>query len=178
MKKGEEEKPKTSSQVWTALAILAVAALLGAIFWLYRGQKKTADDLARSKDEYGQLLDLKKKVDSVQQRAGGGKPKPPPQDPADLPSYFTEKAAACGIAKVAVRVPEGTGRWGGWSEYAYTITFGERESTATRPALAAFLQTVEQERPYLKTKSLTVKFGEPNAASGNVVISFFKSQGR
>ena len=179
MKKGEEEKPKASGQVWMALAIVAVAALLGVIYWLYRGQKKAADNLARSKDEYVQLLDLKKKIDSVPQRAGGKrKPAPPPQDPADLPSYFTEKAAASGMANVAVRVPEGTGRWGGWSEYAYTITFGERGSAATRPALAAFLQTVEQERPYLKTKSLTVKFGEQNAASGNAVISFFKAQGR
>lgn len=178
MKKSKEEQPKSSGQVWTALAILAVAALSGGIYWLHRGQKKAADDLARSKEEYGRLLDLKKKVDSVQQRAGGVKVKPPPQDPADLASYFTEKATASGISKVAVRVPEGSGRMAGWAEYAYTITFGERESTATRPALAAFLQTVEQERPYLKTKSLNVKFGEQNAVSGNVVISFFKAQGR
>jgi len=177
MKKDEEKSDKGGGRLMFLLAAAAIAALGGVVGWYYRQRGEAETDFQRAKEDLARLKELGKKIASIKQRIGPGKKVvSPPDRPEDLVSFFTQKANAAGMPKVSLRPPDREIPWAGWREFPYAIETGRQENMVQRSSLVAFLEGVEKERPYLKTKSLNIKFGEQNTVSATATISFFKSE--
>lgn len=168
----EEKKPAGNGVL--LIAIVAVAALAGGVFWLHQRSEKSRKDLDRSVEEFNELRDLKARLLQVQNRAGGNKKvQAPPENPQDLVNFFGQKRRDHGIPNIAIKEPDREIPWTGWKEFPYTLTI-RKEDAVPLLNFVNFLAAVERERPYLKSKAVTINYEEGKMVWGTVTISFFK----
>lgn len=168
-----EEKKPTGNGV-LLLAIVAVVALGGGVYWLHLRSDMAKKDLDRSVEEFNQLRDMKARVQEMQRRAGGAKKVQAPTDnPQDLVNFFGQKRRDHGIPNIAIKQPDREVPWTGWKEYPYTLTI-RKEDAVPLLNFVNFLAAIERERPYLKSKAVTINYEEGKMVWGSVTISFFK----
>ncbi|MBI2933769.1 MAG: hypothetical protein HYY16_19165 [Planctomycetes bacterium] len=173
--KEAENKPASSFAGW-ALGGMAVAvvALTGLVFWL----KTRTEDMERKLDDsiaqYEEMKRLKARVTELVARAP--KEAQTAIDASEIATFLSAKANQFGIS--GMRINHTTPpRSGGWREIATMITLqGSRDQTIPRGPFVNFLAAVERERPYLKSKDLTLNFKESDLSNATVTISYFKRE--
>ena len=175
MRKPEEEKKGSSRGVFIFLVILLLG-VIGGIVWL-QGEVETAQlQLDQAKDDYEQMKGWQRSIAknrAKQKKAGGGAK--PPEDPSSILSYLTEKARQSGIpANLTVPIaPEKSPVVKGWRQWTWKFRInGNKENLLTRTSIVKFLQTVQKERPYLKTKDLTIDYQEDKVLKAYVEIYY------
>ncbi|GEM_PF-3216575 len=175
MTEAAEKKPGGGRTV-LMLAGLAIAVLGAVTLWLYRGVERSREGWERSCQEYDKMVAMKKTVVDLRQKAGGGKKiQPPPDNPADLASFFNEKARQAQIGNLGVKPPPRGSPWQGSTEFAYALSVS-KDGAVTRSSWVNFLVTIERDRPYLKAKDLSLNFEDNGAVWGSATVSFFKSE--
>jgi hypothetical protein len=168
-----EEKKKSGNAV-LVLAAVGVVALGGAVVWLQQRSEKAKANLERSVEEFNELRDLKAQVVDIQRKAGGAKKVQTPSDnPQDLVVFFGKKRTENSIPNIGIKEPDREVPWTGWREYPYLLTI-RKEDAVQRSNFIRFLESIEKDRPYLKSKSITVNFEPDNSVWGTMTISFFK----
>ena len=179
MRKPEEEKKGGSRGVFIVL-ILLVLGILGGIVWL-KGNVDTAQlQLDQAKDDYEKMKGWQRSIakNRVKQQKTGGGPKPP-EDPSSILSYLTEKARKSGIpANLTVPIaPEKSPVVKGWRQWTWKFRInGNKENLLTRKSIVDFLQAVQKERPYLKTKDLTIDYQEEKILKAYVEIFYLAKE--
>lgn len=173
------EKKPGSGRTLFLLAFLAIVVLAGVTAWLYRRAEKARDGWERSCQEYDKMKTMKKTIVDLRQKSGGGTKKiqPPPDNPGDLQAFFGQKRREQQIGDMGVREPDRAVSMQGWKEYAYQLSL-RKEAAVSRAALVNFLISIERERPYLKSKELTINYEENGTVWGNMTISFFKADAK
>ncbi len=179
MRKPEEEKKGSSRGVFIVL-ILLVLGVLGGIVWL-QGEVETAQSqLDEAKEDYEKMKGWQRSIAknrAKQQKSGGGSK--PPKDPGSILSYLTEKAQKAGIPANRTRAtaPEKSPVVKGWRQWTWNIRItGNKENTISRKSIVNWLEAVQKERPYLKTKDLIIEYLEDKVEKATVSIFYLAKE--
>lgn len=93
-------------------------------------------------------------------------------DQKNVNSYLFDKVVNFGVSNT-ISTPTSPKTTGSWHEYIYTINIPQRkENPVVKGTLVTMLETIERERPFIKTKSLNLTL-KNDAVWGIVTISSF-----
>jgi hypothetical protein len=160
------------------LALLVCAALAlaaGGMAWWLKGRSEQAErDRLSSIREYDLMRAMKKRISENEARTPKGGTEQ--VDVSQLTTFIDSKATAAGLgSRRFSNVP--VSKTGSWTEHAVTVTFesaGGKGASIPRGPFVDFLASIERERPYLKSKALTLRFDGQDLAAATVTISYFK----
>ena len=178
MKKETEEKSKGGSRGVFIVLLFLVGGVLGGIAWLNGEVQAAQERLDGAKEDYEKMKVWQRSIAKIRanQKKGGTKSGvKPPDNPSGILSYLAEKARQSGIPAQLTRTeaPEKRPAGKGWTEYAWKIRItGNKKNLLKRESIVNFLQAVETERPYLKTKDLTIDYQESDFLKAYIVISY------
>ncbi len=175
--KGKNEKPPSPMGNVALVASAAVAVALGGLcFWLKTRSEEMKKKLDTSITRYEQMKDLKRRVIDLVARAPKGDVKEE-GDPSKIAGYLAAKASQTGLPNPSIRQTTPP-KSGSWTESATTVDLRAqgRDASIPRGPFVDFLAAVERERPYLKSKALTMTYSGSDLSSASVTISYFKRE--
>jgi hypothetical protein len=162
--------------LFMGLSAVVAAGLTGEVLWLKAGAKDAQEGLEGSKEKYRQMVEMKTKVEDFKQRYGPSPPRPT-QGTEDLLGFLNAKARAAGIPmNLFTPSPSQPVKLQGWKEVSCTVTLSgaSKESPILRKAIVDFLAFVEEERPSIKSKNLTLEFTGDHFTSATITFSSFQ----
>ncbi len=175
MKKKEKQKVSGSAVALAASAVLA-AALGVLILWLQSRQEEMGRSLAASIKNYEKMKVMKRKL--LENKQPGRGPAPTPTDkPDDLTAYIGKTATKVGLPQQLINniTFEGERNTPPWREYPVSVNLsGLKDQPIPHTAFVTFLETIEKERPYLKSKNLTISFAGMDYLRVQATISWFR----
>ncbi len=161
----------------SSLALIASAVLVvilgGLIFWLKDRQEKKSAELASSITQYEQMKVMKKKLFGY----GNRKRTAITEKPDDLTAYIGKTASKVGLPQSMIGniTYEGEKNSPPWREFPISVNItGTKDQPVPHGALISFLETIEKERPYLKSKNLTLQFLQADYSRVQATISWFR----
>jgi hypothetical protein len=159
-------------------AVFLLAALVlglgGLVFHFDQEARKAERELARVKDEYREMVRLKRPVEEhLKSQKGRGAGTEPRNE--DLVTFLSRKATQAQIPAnlfSIARNPNLTS--GGWKEDSFTVTLrGTKENPIPRASVVDFIRLVEQERPSIRVKNLNLAFAGDPFQSATLTFSAF-----
>ncbi len=163
---------------WVAAgsAILA-AGLAGLLLYLNGAAAKAAEQLERSKKEYSEMRDWRRKIEEVlRKNPRAGKTI---ESPDDLLAFLSAKARQAQIPLGSMTLSRNPDqKTGSWKEISYTISLRApaKETPIQRNPVVDFVGMVENERPAIKSKSINFAFTGDNFASVMLTFSTFRNE--
>jgi hypothetical protein len=175
--KGKADKAPSPMGNVALVASAAVAVALGGLcFWLKARSEEMKKKLDTSITRYEQMKDLKRRVIDLVARAPKGDVKEE-GDPTKIQEYLSAKARQTGLPDPKIGRTTAP-KSGPWSESATTVDLRAqgRDGSIPRGPFVDFLAAVERERPYLKSKALTMTYSGSDLSNASVTISYFKRE--
>ena len=175
-KKGAAKGRMSGSSVALVASAALAVVLGGLIFWLKGRQERMDADLKVSITQYEQMKEMKKKLFSYGPKSkGGAKPAQKPED--DMTAYIGKTAKKVGLPESVIGniTYEGEKSSPPWKEFPISVTLnGTKDQPVPHTAFISFLETIEKERPYLKSKNLTLQFAQSDYSRVQATISWFR----
>lgn len=174
-----QDTPKKGKR-WSGPIMIAAGALVlamgGLALWFSSQLEAVQERLSAAKEQYEGMKTLKPELTRLIRQAPQGKAQD--VDVAEIPRFLDSVRAKHNLPQptISSNTPQTVGKW---KEYATTLTFersGPKEGGTNRAALVDFLAAVEKERPYLKSKNVTVTYGDGGVSSASVTFSYFKRE--
>lgn len=166
-----KEKSGTSSAA-LGVAGAVVLFLAGGVLWVRREAERTRAEFDRALAEYREMATMKRAIEEAKRRG----PRPPSPGIEDLLQFLDKKRAQAGIPQGSFTV-EGKQDLSprGWKETAYRVAIrGQKDAPVPRAPVVEFLRLLEEERPTVRTKGLTLVFSGDAFSSVSVTLSSFQ----
>lgn len=172
MAAGAAKEKGGTSAVALAIAGAVALALAGGVLWLRQDEERARAEFRRALDEYREMVGMKRALEEAKRRG----PRPAASAGEDLLQFLDKKRAQAGIPQGSFTV-EGKQDLSprGWKETAYRVAIrGQKDAPVPRGPVVEFLRLLEEERPSVKTKGLTLVFAGDAFSSVTVTLSSFQ----
>lgn len=166
-----KEKGGTSAAALAAAGAV-VLLLAGGVLWIRREADRARAEFERALAEYREMATMKRALEEAKRRG----PRPPSPGTEDLLQFLDKKRAQAGIPQGAFTI-EGKQDLSprGWRETAYRVAIrGQKDAPVPRAPVVEFLRLLEEERPTVKTKGLTLVFSGEAFSSVTLTLSSFQ----
>lgn len=168
-----KEKPG-ASRVLLIVLVVGAAGLVGLSLYLNVQADRSLEDLQTAIDEYGQMANMKRVIESLKERGAG---LPSGDKPQGNPLQFlSQKARQAQIPPQMLNVARNpSATTGEWEELPYTINLrAKKEEPIGRAPVVDFLRLVEEQRPSIKSKNLNLTFSGDAFSAVTITFSSFK----
>jgi hypothetical protein len=159
-----------------ALALLAALGLGGVVFALRTESARLRRELDSRRREYDQMLLWKRPVEEGLKKGAGKSAAPDAAGSDDLLPFLDRKRAESGIPQNLFNLQKNNDLvQGGWRESSYTVTLRSpnREAPVPKGPIVDFLRKVEDERPGLRVKTLSLSCLGNDFSSAIFTLSTF-----
>ncbi|MFN3486870.1 MAG: hypothetical protein ACK44W_15500 [Planctomycetota bacterium] len=166
-----KEKGGTSAATLAAAGAV-VLFLAGGVLWIRREADRARAEFERALAEYREMATMKRALEEAKRRG----PRPPSPGTEDLLQFLDKKRAQAGIPQGSFTI-EGKQDLSprGWRETAYRVAIrGQKDAPVPRAPVVEFLRLLEEERPTVKTKGLTLVFSGEAFSSVTLTLSSFQ----
>jgi hypothetical protein len=165
----------------TDVALIASAVLvlaLGGLAWALKVRHEKMDvTLQGDKKHFEEMKLRKQKMQEFKLRDAKGIIQARDEKPEDLTAFIGRTATKVGLEQkfIGQIAYEGERKSPPWREYAITVNLnGQKDSPVPHTTLVDFLSAIEKERPYLKSKNLTLVFTGSDYQRVQATISYFR----
>lgn len=164
------------------IVVLAVAAVgLAIALFVVAGEASELKNrkIGKARRDLDALITLKEKVLDLRESLPAGAVLEVPDRPEGLMSLIEKKADENRIGKTFRRIKPAEGRAAekGWKEFSYTINLqGTKEEKFRRESVLSFLLGIETERPFLRTKRISLEFSDNDIAKMEAIVCYFKRE--
>jgi hypothetical protein len=175
MAKPKETKAGSGKTLFWGAFLLSVAIAAASSF-LYRESERARTALEDAKRDYQEMERLKRIIAEGKARMMR---LPPSRDPGeDILPFLERKRAQAGIPQNLFSVAKNSPvKQGGWTETSYTVTLrGTKEAPLPRASIVDFVLAVENERPSIKSRNLSLAFVPQSPDFSAVSITFCQFQ--
>lgn len=163
--------------VFVAAGSVVLAAGLVAVVLVLRSEAARAEkELAGAIRDYRDMERLKREIEEQKKKHPKG-PTPGPETGGDMLSFLSSKARQAnlppGVMNIAPNPPTTSG---GWKETSHSVTLrAPPNETIPRAAIVDFITRVEDERPSIRSRDLSLDFSGDNFRGVTVKFSQFQS---
>jgi hypothetical protein len=171
----KEAKPGAGKALFWGFFFLAVLIAAASSF-LYKESERAREALEDSKRDYQEMERLKRIIAEGKSRL---KRLPSNKESGeDILPFLERKRAQAGIPQNLFTVARNSPvKQGGWIETSYTVTLrGTKEAPLPRASIVDFVVAVENERPSVKSRNLSLAFVPQSSDFNAVSITFSQFQ--
>jgi len=176
-KQKEPAKRMSGTDVALIASAVLVAALAGLGWTLNVRYQRMDVTLQEDKKHFEEMKQRKQKMQEFKLRDVKGIIQARDEKPEDLTAFIGRTATKVGLEQkhIGQITYEGERKSPPWREYAITVNLsGQKDAPVPHTTLVDFLSTIEKERPYLKSKNLTLVFTGSDYQRVQATISYFR----
>ncbi|OHB74341.1 MAG: hypothetical protein A2Z34_00390 [Planctomycetes bacterium RBG_16_59_8] len=175
---GQPGKFGAANAALAALSLLAIVLAVATVLASGEERELAGKKIPAAKADIAEMIKEKEKIVAMRNALPEGVILEIPERPEGLISLIEKKADENRIGKqFRKQISHTEERRREWKEHAYTIALaGTKTEKIRREDIVAFLLGVEIERPYLRTKTLSLTFADNDLEKADATISYFKRE--
>ncbi len=173
---GDGKEKRRGYLVAMGASLLLAAGLAVLVLFFQRGVGQAMAELDAAKEQYNDMVGFARRIEEFKKK---GPPPPPSDKTEDIISFLGTKSRQAGIPPNLLNITRNPDqKSGGWKEISFTMRLKApaKENPVRRDWVADFIRLVEDERPSIKSKNLSLAFAGNDLLEATVTLATFQRE--